>query len=164
VKTWTRIMTVGVCSMALAFVACGDDDNGSTPADTTQTDTSQPADTATTDTATADTSEADTTEPDPVTDACANAEDIALLQDPNETDPADLAGACGTSGTCLGQLPGSGSSDYGPYTECVDTCMEAGTANLDPIDLSVDCRGCFAETVACAAQFCLGQCVVVFLF
>lgn len=126
-KNWTQTLIIGFAGISLAFAACGDDDNGTTPADT----------------ATADT--ADTT-PAPATDQCTNAADGAVIQaDPDA--PGAKATSCGTDSCITFAF-----SDLAQFETCVQDCM---TDDDTGAGLSDGCALCYTQIVVCTAANCL---------
>lgn len=154
-KAWNRtlIAVVGLVALANVVAACGDDDK-KTPTDTTQPTDTLTQDTLVEDTLVADSNEADTTaDTTPaVTDQCTNAEDLARITDDTKADPADIAAKCAL-GTCIGSL-----SDPDALETCTSDCMRDGTSDLGADGLTADCRGCYAASVRCTAEKCLGEC------
>lgn len=170
-RTLARALTCGLLATALAFTACDDDDdNGGTdtsPADTADTtggettpetveettapdttppeDTAQPDTTPPEDTAQPETTE-DTTQPETTpTGACTNEADLAIIQ---ANDPSGTAGQCGLA--CLG--------DADPRA-CSADCITNGKGNITGTGLSDGCSGCYADTIKCAIDNCIPQCL-----
>lgn len=151
-RNLTRAALCGLFISSLAFTACGDDDEP-----TGDTSTGDTADTTTPDTSpdtTADTAPDTTEEVTAPVDQCLEAADLAIICS-GDKDPADKAGNCGTSPSCISF---AFQGNFEQFEDCTRTCMlDAERPNFTFV-VSEGCTECYVDSVRCTAEQCLSAC------
>jgi hypothetical protein len=144
VRNLARAALCGLFATSFAFTACGDDDE--TPANDTTADTTPDT--------TAEVSPDVTEEVVAPTEQCTNTADLAVICSGTD-DPADKAGACGTSTACIGLAL---QSKFNEFEDCTRTCMlDAARPNFEFV-VSGGCTECYVDSVRCTAEQCLSSC------
>lgn len=85
---------------------------------------------------------------------CLGTADLAIICSGIQ-DPADKAGACGTSTACIGLAL---QSKFNEFEDCTRNCMLDAERPNFRFAVSAGCTECYVDSIRCTAEYCLGSC------
>ena len=154
-RIWTMLM---VGAISFAVVGCDSDDGGGegTGSDETGAEETGAEETGAEETGAEETGAEETGDEtgEPLTDACTNEDDWAVLGTPEGQDAvADGTKSCATGPSCIVNLLTDDPVKFAEGVECVADCL------AEAAGISAGCATCYSEVAACGAQNCAAPCL-----